>query len=113
MKTLIVTMILSVTIYSHAFARSTDEWYTIDTIGQQCKTDSSTTSASVIANAQIAHQQYEAHDITDPGTGKVVETNLQLPDMESQITFYRGRERCAAALAAQKASQQNDVDRYK
>lgn len=76
--------------------------------------------AGLITNARTLGMRYQAHDVTEPSTGRVIETTIQIPDTGLQVTFYRDRERCQA-IADQRMEQarrerdreERALDRYR
>lgn len=88
------------------------EWWGIGNISAMCEAQDQG-PAEFLRNAQTLGIRYRAQDVTDPESGRVVETTIQVLDMGSQITFYRGRERCQAALDRRSATRTRELDRYR
>jgi hypothetical protein len=64
--------------------------------------------------------RYQARDVTDPSTGRVVETTIQVPDMGLQLTFYRDHGRCQSiadqrmeGVQRERERGQRELDRYR
>ncbi len=97
-----------------ATAASSLEWYAIDNLEHKCTTGPDHNPGDTIKNAQAAHQRYTTNDITNPESGRIVETTIELPDMgRANDVLPGGVERCQAALDQIVGSQKNDVDKYK
>jgi hypothetical protein len=81
-----------------------DVWYAVGPDGI-CHPESS--PANTIVIWQQMGLPYTTDDVTDPATGKIVQTTLtmtdltiQVPDMYRRFTLYRGLGVCEAAIDA-------------
>jgi hypothetical protein len=89
------------------------DWYSIQNIDGKCTNKDSNQPAEMIENAHIIGQRYVSRDILQPSTGRIIETTLEFPDVGMQIKYYRGTERCEAALEKQRSQTNSDTARYR
>ena len=66
----------------------------------------------MIEMLQALGRDYKVIDDKKVG-GTVVQVTLQIPSEGGQITFYRGKARCEAALSLEKSKQKSQVDKYR
>ena len=99
-------------------------WYIVSDPGPSCIIQNSGTLDPVgtIQMIQSLGQQVLTTDVADPETGAITQTTIHVARAGHvfDLTFYRGYERCKAALkvmlgkvAARDAANQQVLDRYK
>lgn len=75
------------------------DWYAPESFSFECKLDEG--PSKMIENMQAIGIRYTA--IEDKKIGDVVvQLTLQIPSKGVQITYYRGKDRCDAAISAKK-----------
>ena len=89
------------------------DWFAIEHLPDRCTNSDSNQPGAMIKNANLLGQKYITNDVTDPITGQIVETTIQFPAMDTQITYYRGADRCQSALDSKSAGEKAAADRYK
>lgn len=85
------------------------EWFAIEH-GERCAPYS---PVDTLQRCAILNDHCVPHDVVSHGV--VVETTIEVHDAKSgyQVTFYRGEERCRAALAATQQAQAQTIKRYR
>ena len=85
-------------------------WYSPESITNDCKERDG--PSNMIEMLQTLKKPYNA--VEDKKVGDVVvQLTLQMPSEGRQITYFRGRDRCEAAVASKKAAEKFEVDKYK
>lgn len=89
--------------------RAENDWFVIQNDDGECHNNPG--PGALIATLRESREPYRTEDVTE--CGHVVETMLVMVQQGAGIRYYRGANRCAAAVLSKAHNDQAELNRYR